>query len=1089
MQHLPGKKSLVRQSAVWLDDRGKPGCLRRILFFWAGLSAALLPAMAEALPDSAGPNLLSIAELQSLVDERGRAIESFQVTGVVCAIIPGKNAVVLQDPSATVLLELPSVDEKISVGEWLEIRGDHCALTRSRFGIQAGTAPVVDNDGAHAVLMKSGGVYLKSGRQPVRLLWFNREAPFILNVEFEGPDEPRRKIPAAALWCQPVHVSGQTGLQPGLNYAAYAGKGWYALPDFARLRPVAEGVATNFDVSNKARGDNPALVFTGLLEVDQPGIHTFYVESADGSRLYVGNPADSCQVRAVGHQSAPVVAGFEQAFAGAGASQWTELEGTVTFIGQCDGGIELEISARAATIQATVISGTPSSLTNLLQHQVRVVGICEASHDLARNKTARLLVPGPEQVEIIRPADEMESGNPAAGSVLTAAGQVQRLKPAQAQEHVPVKLKGVVTQASPTSLVLQDFTGGVFIHYAPDDWTGQPRIGDRWQVEGTTDPGDFSPVVFATNGIFLGTGTLPEPVRPTWDQLMNGSLDAQYVELQGVVTAVSKMGMVVLTRDGKIEVIVDELRKSYVDGRDLFVQTHLGAIPVDDVFQSYVGSVVRIRGCLVAVWNTDTRQVKAGEIRLVAAVVNVEEARPPDPFVLDTRKAADLLLFDPHASALQRTKISGQIVHARPREYFIQDGQTGIRAVTAETQPLQAGNLVEAVGFPQLGGASPVLLETQIRKTGVAALPAPLHVAATNLLDRKWDSTLVEVEAMLLSDAVNRGQRVLELQAGPHHFLARLDSVQTGWGSLAAGSRLKLAGVYTSLTEDRGNGSLDSFELLLNDAADIVVLQKPSWWTVRHAVAVIATLAVGLGLAMVWITLLRKKVEERTAQLQKEIEERQLAEQHRAIDQERTRVAQDLHDELGAGLTEVSILGSLAKTRAVPPEAKERYVDQLTDVARSLVTTLDEIVWAVNPHYDSVASLATYYSLFAQRFLNVAGIACRLHVSETIPEHALDSKIRHGIFRAFKEALNNIVRHSGATEVRLVIEVSAEQLLLLITDNGHGFDAGHTEPGADGLTGMSRRMRDLGGSCQVTSRPGHGTTVEFRLPLKGNRHD
>lgn len=1029
-----------------------------------------------------------MAELQNKVDERGRVIESFQIEGVVCAVIREKSSVVLQDASATAQLELPSVAKDAGVGEWLKIEGDHCALTRNRFGIQAGTAPVVDNDGVHASLVKSGRVFLKGGRCPIRLFWFNRDEPSVLNLEYEGPGVPRQKIPSSVLRC-PVRAAGQTNFQPGLNYAAYAGKLRYALPDFTQLNPVAEGVATNFDVSYKAYGDNPALAFSGFLEIIQPGLYTFYVESADGSRLYVGDPADCCRATAAGHSSTPVVASFEQVLAGAGANLWTELDGTVNFVGPSDGGIELEISARTGTVQATIISGAAAMFTNLLYRQVHVVGICEASHDPSRNKTARLLIPGASQIEIIQFTGEAESGKVTTGAVLTGAGQVQRLKPAQAREKVHVKLKGVVTQASPTSLVLQDFTGGVFAHYSPGDWTGQPRIGDLWQIEGTTDPGDFSPVVFVTNGIFLGTGTLPEPIRPTWDQLMNGSLDAQYIELQGVVTAVSETGMLVLTRDGKIRVIVDELRSSYADGRDLFVQTHVGAVPADDVLRSYVGSVVKIRGCLVAVWDTDTRQVKAGEIRLVAAVVNVEEPRPQNPFVLDTRKAADLLLFDPRAGALQRTKIAGQIVHSRSHEYFIQDEQTGIRAVTEEALSLQAGDLVEAVGFPQLGGASPVLLEAQIRKTGAALLPLPLRVAATNLLDRKLDSTLVEVEAMLLTDTVSRSQRVLELQAGPHHFLARLDSMQADRVSLATGCRLKVTAVYTSVTGDHVNASLDSFELLLNRDADFVVLQKPSWWTVRHAVVVIATLAVGLGLALVWITLLRKTVEERTAQLQIEIEERQLAEQHRAIDQERTRVAQDLHDELGAGLTEVSILGSLAKTQAVPPEAKERYVDQLTNVARSLVTTLDEIVWAVNPHYDSVASLATYYSLFAQRFLNVAGIACRLQVAETIPEHPLDSKIRHGIFRAFKEALNNVVKHSGATEVRLAIEVSAEQLLLSITDNGHGFDPGRTEPGADGLTGMRQRMRDLGGSCQIASQPARGATVELRLPLKQYHHD
>jgi signal transduction histidine kinase len=95
------------------------------------------------------------------------------------------------------------------------------------------------------------------------------------------------------------------------------------------------------------------------------------------------------------------------------------------------------------------------------------------------------------------------------------------------------------------------------------------------------------------------------------------------------------------------------------------------------------------------------------------------------------------------------------------------------------------------------------------------------------------------------------------------------------------------------------------FELLLNDVADIDVLQRPSWWTLRHAVLVATTLAGLLCVTFVWVAMLRQQVKERTAQLQSEIEERQLAEQRRAIEQERIRLARDLHDELGAGLTEV----------------------------------------------------------------------------------------------------------------------------------------------------------------------------------------
>jgi signal transduction histidine kinase len=238
--------------------------------------------------------------------------------------------------------------------------------------------------------------------------------------------------------------------------------------------------------------------------------------------------------------------------------------------------------------------------------------------------------------------------------------------------------------------------------------------------------------------------------------------------------------------------------------------------------------------------------------------------------------------------------------------------------------------------------------------------------------------------------------------------------------------------------------------------------------------------------AFSWVVVLRQRVIERTSQLETQIQERQRVERQHLIEQERTRVAQDLHDELGATLTEVSMLGSLARTASLPAESKERYLDQLTGVSRSLVTTLDEIVWAVNPKYDSVSSLASYYSLFAQRFLNLAGMACRLEVADAFPATPLDSRLRHGVFLAFRESLNNAVRHSGASEVRISMEVTENRLRIAVADNGKGFAPVDGQPGNDGVASMQQRMQKLGGHCQINSHPGTGTTVEFLLPLGPN---
>lgn len=1049
------------------------------------LFAGIVPAGAESalLPS----DLIPISALQAAVAEHGRAVQSFSVEGVVCAVVRQRNMVVLHDSSATALFQLPSVSPAVVKGDRLVITGDRCSLTRTRYGIQLGTAPVVDNNGTHPELTKSGRVFLESGLQPIRVVWFSGLPGSDLSVKYEGPGVPKQSIPATVLYHKPLAANGRDNSSSGVRYAAYEGDGWFVLPDFSQLTPVAKGVATNFNTSYRPRDENCGLVFNGYIRVNKPGLYTFYLTSSDGSRLYAGDPNGRCKAVSRGYKSAPKATVFESASNVTPAGQWTALEGEVTFAARNDIGWELELSSGAESVHALVIGAFPALGADLLHQHVEALGICKISPVPDQRQTVRMIIPSPDQIHIQRTLSGTIETITSSNTVLTTARQIQRLTPQQAQKEVQVRIKGIVTQASLNNLVLQDATGGVFIHDYSTNWTGQPQVGDYWEIEGTTGPGDFSPVVYATKGKFLGNATLPEPLHATGDQLMNGSLDARYVEISGVVLSVSATGMELLTPDGKIHLILDDMRRSYASGRDAFVNIQ-GPIAPDDVSKSYVGSVVHIRGCLAAIWDPATRQVKVGEIRLVAATVSVEDPRPADPFAMPTRKASDLLLFDPRASTLQRTKVAGQIVYSRPHEFLMQDGRTGFRAMAQSPPSLSAGDFVDVVGFPELGGPSPVLQAAQIRKTGRGPLPAPVQVSQQNLLDRKLDCTRVEIEAMLLSDTAHRNERVLELQAGPHHFLALLDFRQASWSTLPAGSLLKLTGVYSSAHEGRENGNSDPFELLLNSPADIVVLQRPSWWTFRHTAAVMAILAAGLGLALIWVTLLRREVEERTRQLQQEIEERQLMEQHRAIEQERTRVAQDLHDELGAGLTEVSILGSLANTPAIPLETKEGYIDQLTNVARSLVTTLDEIVWAINPHYDSVASLVTYYSLFAQRFLNVAGIACRPRISPIIPEHVLDSKVRHGVFRAFKETLNNVVRHSGATEVQLAIKVEADQLVLSVIDNGRGFESGKTAPGKDGLTGLARRMQKLGGECHLTSRPGEGTTVELRLPLNSIQH-
>jgi len=259
------------------------------------------------------------------------------------------------------------------------------------------------------------------------------------------------------------------------------------------------------------------------------------------------------------------------------------------------------------------------------------------------------------------------------------------------------------------------------------------------------------------------------------------------------------------------------------------------------------------------------------------------------------------------------------------------------------------------------------------------------------------------------------------------------------------------------------------------DAAFAFVVQ-PQFWERRLFQGGLALLLGSLGLgAMRLIT--KRRMQRKLDRLERQ----------RALEQERTRIAQDLHDDLGAGLTEISLTSDLAANPELDPSASVRFVQEIGSKARELVATMDEIVWAVNPRNDSLASLAAYCCQYAQHFLTSAGIRCRLEVDESLPTALLNSEQRHQLFLAFKEALNNLVRHSGAAEARLGIVAIAGQLKLTLEDDGRGFSGPVASEGADGLKNMAERLRRIGGTCEVRSQPEGGTRVTFTMPLPGKK--
>jgi signal transduction histidine kinase len=255
-------------------------------------------------------------------------------------------------------------------------------------------------------------------------------------------------------------------------------------------------------------------------------------------------------------------------------------------------------------------------------------------------------------------------------------------------------------------------------------------------------------------------------------------------------------------------------------------------------------------------------------------------------------------------------------------------------------------------------------------------------------------------------------------------------------------------------------------------------------WFFQVAMVMLGAAAGGAG--VMWIS--RRRIRRRLEQLERQ----------RAVERERARIARDIHDDLGASLTRISMLSQSVRSEvdSVPQAAED--IDRIYSTARELTRAMDEIVWAVNPKHDTLDSLVTYLGRYAQHFVSSASIRCRIDVPLHLPAWSLTAEIRHNLFLAFKEGLNNALKHAQASEVRIALELEKKGFTLLVADNGRGFDVSQFEAGAvderngfrgdrgNGLGNMRLRLEEIGGSCEWETAPGEGTRVRFRVRLNAH---
>lgn len=204
----------------------------------------------------------------------------------------------------------------------------------------------------------------------------------------------------------------------------------------------------------------------------------------------------------------------------------------------------------------------------------------------------------------------------------------------------------------------------------------------------------------------------------------------------------------------------------------------------------------------------------------------------------------------------------------------------------------------------------------------------------------------------------------------------------------------------------------------------------------------------------------------------------------RFLQMERARIARDIHDDLGAQLTQLVLQGEVAQREQPADSLARSQFNQICERAREISRAMGEIVWAVNSRRDTVRDFVTYVCKYATAFLTDTSIRCRLDIEPEIPALHFDLPTRRNLFLAVKEALNNAAKHSGADELFLRIRYAGEKLIVMVEDNGHGFDPARLYAGGNGVDNMIHRMDETGGTCSVVSQPGAGCVVTFVLQLK-----
>lgn len=306
---------------------------------------------------------------------------------------------------------------------------------------------------------------------------------------------------------------------------------------------------------------------------------------------------------------------------------------------------------------------------------------------------------------------------------------------------------------------------------------------------------------------------------------------------------------------------------------------------------------------------------------------------------------------------------------------------------------------------------------------------------------------------------------------GRNCYAYMMEGFETGWVYPRARQEVR----YTSLPPGkyifRVKASNNDGVWNEEGVALTIVILPPFWqtWWFRIAAGLLLLGTIGGTIRAIELRNIRRHI----AQL----------EQERALERERARISKDMHDEVGSILTKISILSEVAQRSLRERRDVRTELHHISESARNVIDSMSEIIWATDPRHDALDDLVSYLRQYASEFFEGTSLRCRFDFPESITQRKLSPEIRRSIFLTVKEALNNIAKHSRATEVIFALHQDTSGFSLRVSDNGSGFDLSAPTFRGHGLKNMKDRIHEAGGEFEMESRRGEGTTIVMRFRI------